>query len=42
MVMPITEAETEFKLEQGMDALMARFDEHDVPMVIDMFRKSCV
>ena len=42
MVMPITRAETEYKLEHGMVALEDKFSEHDLPMVIDMYRKSVV
>jgi len=42
MVVPITRAETEYKLEHGMAALLKKFDEHNVPLVIDMGRKSVV
>ena len=42
MVMPITKAETELKLVKGMDMLIDLFDKHNVPMVIDMFRKCTV
>jgi len=42
MVMPITRAETAYKLEYGMSALIDKFEEKDVPMIIDMYRKSVV
>jgi len=42
MLMPLTRAETEYKLEHGMGALIDRLEEHDVPMIIDMYRKSAV
>ena len=40
MVVPISQAETEYKLEYGMDALMEKFDEHNVPHILDIYRKS--
>ena len=39
-VAPISEAETQYKLENGVDALIDKFDEHNVPIVVDIFRKS--
>jgi len=39
---PLTRAEAEFRLENGVEALMKLFDEHDVPIIIDTNRKSCV
>ena len=42
MVAPITRAETEYKLEHGMSALIDKFAEQDVQLVIDMYRKSTV
>ncbi|MCL2169607.1 MAG: suppressor of fused domain protein [Defluviitaleaceae bacterium] len=42
MVVPLTRAETEHKLEYGTDALLKLFDEHDVPLVVDENRRSVV
>ena len=42
MVQPLSEAETEYKLEHGMDALTARFAEKNVPLVADIHRKSLI
>jgi len=42
MVVPISQAETEYKLEYGMDALLEKFDECGVPHVLDIYRKSVV
>ena len=41
-VAPLTRTETEFKLEQGMGALMELFDKNKVKLVVDAFRGSCV
>jgi len=41
-VVPVTRAETEFKLEHGMQALVEKFIENEVSMTIDMYRKSVV
>ncbi|MCL2236056.1 MAG: suppressor of fused domain protein [Defluviitaleaceae bacterium] len=42
MVALVSEAETNFKLERGMDALMSLFDQHKIDMVQDVWRGSCV
>jgi len=42
MVMPITRAEMEYKLEHGMSALHDKFAESDLQLVVDMYRKSVV
>jgi hypothetical protein len=42
MAMPITRAEMEYKLEHGMSALDEKFSEHDLQLVVDMYRKSFV
>jgi hypothetical protein len=41
-VVPITTAESEFKLQQGIDALMDLFDRYDHPFVLDETRPSLV
>jgi len=40
MLTPISKAETEFKLEKGMGALMGLFEKQGVPMVVNAFRSS--
>jgi hypothetical protein len=42
MVVPVSQAETEYKLEYGMDALTEIFAEQDIPLVVDIFRDSVV
>lgn len=42
MVMPASRAEIEYKLDFGMEALYEMFDKFSVPMVVDVFRKSCI
>ena len=42
MVAPISQAECEFKLEKGMDALLQLFQENDVPFITDIYRGSVV
>jgi len=42
MVMPASKAEVEFKLDRGIEALLDVFEKHDVPFVIDIFRKSVI
>jgi hypothetical protein len=42
MVMPVTRAEMEYKLEHGMSALDEKFSAHDLPLVVDMYRQSVV
>ncbi|MCL2569335.1 MAG: suppressor of fused domain protein [Oscillospiraceae bacterium] len=42
MLQPLSRAETEYKLQHGMNALMARFEEKDVPLVADINRKSLI
>ena len=41
-VMPASRAEIEYKLEHGMNALCDIFDEEDLPMEIDIYRKSLI
>lgn len=40
-LIPIFDEEMEFKLEQGADALYARFDEHRVCELLDINRPNC-
>jgi hypothetical protein len=42
MVVPVTRAETEYKLEHGMQALEKKFIENNLQLVIDMYRKSVI
>ena len=42
MLQPLSRAETEYKLQHGMDALAVRFQEKDIPLVIDLGRKSLI
>ena len=42
MTVPITKLETEFKLENGVDALLAKFEEKNLSAIIDTFRGCCV
>jgi len=42
MVVPVSKAETEYKLEYGMEALTEKFAEQDLPLVIDIHRKSII
>jgi hypothetical protein len=41
-LVPVTGAEAALKLERGSDALLALFDEHDHPLVLDPRRSSYV
>jgi hypothetical protein len=42
MIVPATRDEIEYKLEHGMNALDDKFEEANLPMIIDMYRKSVV
>ena len=42
MAIPASQAEIEYKLGHGMDAMCELFDEHKVSMIVDIFRKSCI
>lgn len=41
-LLPITSAECEYKLEHGVEALMARFEERGLPLLFDLHRESVV